>query len=128
MKSKKGYYFKIDLSGGVPIYRQLVDQIKTLIATGFFNKGDLLPSVRQVAKSLSVNPMTVSKAYSLLVRENVLEFVRGKGMKVKKGVSAKRNLEKRKENIVPLLKEVVNKTNQLSLKPGQIIQLLKSLY
>ena len=59
-------------SSGVPIYRQLMDQIRGLIASQRLEAGELLPSVRQVAQQLQVNPMTVSKAYSLLERDQRL--------------------------------------------------------
>src|SRR5688500_20378482 len=64
-------------TSGVPIYRQLMDQVRAQIAGGRLSPGDFLPSVRQVAEELEVNPMTVSKAYSLLEKEQVVELVRG---------------------------------------------------
>src|SRR5947209_18587417 len=73
-------YFQVNTSSGVPIYRQLMDQVRALVASGRLAEGDLLPSVRQVAQDLQVNQMTVSKAYSLLERERVVERVRGHGM------------------------------------------------
>ena len=87
-----------------------------------------LPSVRQVAEELEINPMTVSKAYSLLEKEGVLEFVRGQGMVVRESVIPKRSLQKREENIVPLLKEVVMKAQQLSLEEEKVIRVLESLW
>ena len=64
--------FEIHPSSGVPIYRQLIDQVHALIAGGRLTEGDLLPSVRQVAAAAAVNPMTVSKAYSRLEAEGVV--------------------------------------------------------
>ncbi|MFT5388024.1 MAG: GntR family transcriptional regulator [Lysobacterales bacterium] len=128
MNKKAKYYFKISTSSGVPIYRQVIDQVKTLIATGRLEEGVFLPSVRQVSKELEVNPMTVSKAYSLLEKEGALEFVRGKGMKVQRTSISKNNLKKRKEDIVPLLKEVVMKTSQLSLEPKKVMEILNGLW
>ena len=75
-------YFQIITTSGVPIYRQLTDQVKLNIASGKLPGGEFLPSVRQVAGELAINPMTVSKAYSILVKEGVLEYVRGQGMAV----------------------------------------------
>ena len=122
------YYLQITTSSGVPIYRQIIDQIKTLIATGQLKEGDYIPSIRQLAQELEINPMTISKAYSLLEKDSFLEFNRGLGMKVKKPEMAKRNLEKREDAIIPLLKEVVTKTKQLSLNPKKVTELLKSLW
>ena len=63
---------QISPSSGVPIYRQLMDQIKRMVASEQLNPGDTLPSVRSVATHLAVNPMTISKAYSLLEVEGLL--------------------------------------------------------
>src|SRR5574338_472087 len=65
-----------------PIYRQIVEQLRRLIAGGQLAPGDLLPSVREVAGFHAVNPMTVSRAYSLAESEGLLERLRGKGMAV----------------------------------------------
>ncbi len=73
---------RVDPVSGVPIYRQLMDQVVALSAGGRLKPGDLLPSVRAVAERLRVNPMTVSKAWSLLEREGLIEHVRGLGMRL----------------------------------------------
>jgi GntR family transcriptional regulator len=72
----------ISPSSGEPIYRQLIDQIQRLIASGKLAPGDFLPSVRQVAAELAVNPMTISKAYGLLESHGRVVRVRGKGMAI----------------------------------------------
>ena len=128
MQSKAKYYFKISTSSGVPIYRQIIDQVKTLIAIGRLVRGEYLPSVRQVAKELEINPITVLKAYSQLEKENVLKSIRGRGMIVDQILSTKKDLVNREDNILLLLNEVVIKGKQLSLKPKRVIELLKSLW
>ena len=65
--------FFVDANSGVPIFRQLMDQVKLHIASGALKPGDELPSIRSLSVPLGVNPMTISKAYNLLVRENVLD-------------------------------------------------------
>jgi GntR family transcriptional regulator len=72
--------FVIHPSSGVPIFRQVIDQVQALIAGGHLLPGEMLPSVRQMAAELSVNPMTISKAYARLEADGVVERVRGKGM------------------------------------------------
>lgn len=62
----------VDPSKGVPVYRQLMDQIKFHIASGLLKPGDELPSTRTLSAQLGVNPMTVSKAYSFLEKEAVV--------------------------------------------------------
>jgi GntR family transcriptional regulator len=63
----------VDPNSGLPVYRQIMDQIRFHIASGLLNPGDELPSTRALSEKLGVNPMTVSKTYSLLEREGVLE-------------------------------------------------------
>lgn len=65
-----------------PIYRQIVEQLRRLIAGGQLAAGELLPSVREVAGFHAINPMTVSRAYGLAEAEGLLERLRGKGMAV----------------------------------------------
>ena len=109
---------------GVPIYRQLMDQLRAQVAGGRIAAGEFLPSVRQVAEELQVNPMTVSKAYSLLERDGVVENVRGQGMRVKEAAT---NGKVRREAILPLLRQVAATAKQLSLRPEQVIAQLKPL-
>ena len=122
------YYFQISTSSGVPIYRQVIDQVKTLIATGRLKEGEFLPSVRQVSKDLEINPMTVSKAYSLLEKEGVLEFVRGQGMRVNQSKIPAIDLAYRESEIIPLLKEVVTNSKQLALGNSKVMKLLEQCW
>ncbi len=76
--------FRFDLqpSSATPIYRQIADQVARAIAGGVLAAGEELPSVRVVAQQYVVNPMTVSKAYSLLEQQGLVERRRGVGMMV----------------------------------------------
>ena len=74
--------FSLNPVSGVPIYRQIVEQTRLLVATDQLTPGTRLPSVRAIASELSINPMTVSKAYSLLERAGIVERRRGVGMVV----------------------------------------------
>src|SRR5512144_1551794 len=67
---------------GTPIYRQLLEQARRLIASGKLAPGTPLPSVRELAVEHAVNPMTISKAYAMLETEGLLERNRGKPMTV----------------------------------------------
>ena len=122
------FIFNVITTSGVPIYRQIQDQIKTLIATGRLTPDEFLPSVRQVAQELEINPMTVSKAYSILEREGVLENVRGQGMKIIASKHPLQNLNNRQQVIKPLLRQVISTATQLSLQPKIIIDLLNLLW
>jgi len=73
----------VDPSSGVPVFRQLMDQVRFHIASELLAPGDELPATRSLAAELGVNPMTVSKAYSLLEREGVLERRPGRPLVVR---------------------------------------------
>ena len=74
----------VDPHSGVPVYRQLIDQVKFHIASGMLKAGDELPSTRALSSELGVNPMTVSKAYSYLEIENIVERRPGRPLVVKR--------------------------------------------
>jgi GntR family transcriptional regulator len=74
--------FVLNPHSGTPIYRQIVEQVKRMVASGQLGAGAELPSVRELAVEHAVNPMTISKAYSLLEAEGVLARQRGKPMTV----------------------------------------------
>jgi GntR family transcriptional regulator len=69
----------VDLKSGVPIYRQIIDQVKSGIATGTVGPGDRLPTVRQLSVDLAVNPNTVSRAYNELELTGLVETHMGSG-------------------------------------------------
>jgi GntR family transcriptional regulator len=71
--------FQLNPKSGVPIYRQIQDQIRYGIASGFLNPGEQLPTVRALAVELAVNPNTVIKAYTELERAGVLTTEQGSG-------------------------------------------------
>jgi GntR family transcriptional regulator len=74
--------FVLNPQAGQPLYRQLVDQVRRMIASGNLKPGETLPSVRALAEEHAVNPMTISKAYALLESEHLLERNPGKPMTV----------------------------------------------
>ena len=71
--------FQLDLKSGVPFYRQIIDQVKSAIATGSIEPGDRLPTVRQLSVDLSINPNTVSRAYTELELTGLVETQMGSG-------------------------------------------------
>ena len=78
-ESKVPFTISIDLKSGVPIYRQIIDQVKSAIAMGAIGPGDRLPTVRQLSVDLSVNPNTVSRAYTELELTGLVETHMGSG-------------------------------------------------
>lgn len=88
--------FTLDENSGVPIYLQIVEQVRRRIATGALRPGDQLPSVRETALRLRINPNTVARAFGELEREGVVETRQGSGTFVAEGVSPLRLAEKRR--------------------------------
>lgn len=77
-------YFSIDPNGEVPIYEQLVRQVKLAVADGVLVGGQMVPSVRQLSKDLAINPNTIARAYQELQSDLVLEPLRGRGLVVRR--------------------------------------------
>ncbi len=71
--------FRIDTANSIPVYAQLVEQVKRAVAIGTLRPGDGLPSLRETALKLRINPLTVSKAYKLLETEGLIETRHGLG-------------------------------------------------
>jgi GntR family transcriptional regulator len=118
--------FEVHPSSGVPIYRQIIDQVLALVAGGQFREGDFLPSVRQVAEEAAVNPMTVSKAYSRLEADGVIERVRGRGMRVAQG-DAVGTLRQRREQFRELVRPALHRAGQLGLPPDEVRKIVDVL-
>ena len=76
---KRAFRFHLDLQSGVPVYRQIIDQVRGAIASGALVMGDQLPTVRQLAVDLSINPNTVVRAYKELELSGQLETHQGTG-------------------------------------------------
>jgi len=75
----RNFQFGLNLHSGVPVYRQLIDQVRGGVASGSLSAGDQLPTVRQLAVDLTINPNTVLKAYRELELGGLLETHQGTG-------------------------------------------------
>ena len=119
--------FEIHPSSGVPIFRQIMDQVRAQVASGRLKPGELVPSVRQMAIDLQVNMMTVSKAYSRLEVEGLLERDRGTGMRVRGQVEHLGSVSERQATLRDLVDPVVTRGLQLGLTDEQIISVVKTV-
>jgi GntR family transcriptional regulator len=117
--------FTLHPASGVPIYRQLVEQIRRLIVGGQLPAGTELPSVRELAITHAVNPMTVSKAYSLLEAEGLLQRNRGRPMTVTGGRKAQASLAQRMKQLEPQAAQLVTAGRQLELTDKDLTALIK---
>lgn len=75
-------FFQVDPSNGVAIFDQVVRQVKFAVARGAIRPGNMVPSVRELAKELAINPNTVARAYQQLQSDGVLAGIRGMGLEV----------------------------------------------
>ena len=122
--------FEISPSSGVPIYRQLMDQVRALVISGRLPAGEMLPSVREMAATLQINMMTVSKAYARLEIEGVLERARGQGMLVAERVESKTgkvSISARQEELRSFAEPLVTRGMQLGLSDEQIVTAVKGV-
>lgn len=104
-----------------PIYRQIAEQVRRLVAGGQLAAGTLLPSVREVAAVHAINPMTVSKAHSQLEAEGVLERQRGRGMAVAARAPGPGGESERWALIAPSLDAVARQARELELAPDEVL-------
>lgn len=110
-----------------PIYRQIVEQLRRLIAGGQLSAGELLPSVREVAGFHAINPMTVSRAYGLAESEGLLERLRGKGMVVASTRRSSQSESRRLALLEPQLQALARQAGELELPSGLVLGRLADL-
>jgi GntR family transcriptional regulator len=116
--------FVLNPQSGIPIYRQVVDQVTRLIAGGHLAPGTALPSVREVALEHAVNPMTVSKAYALLEAEGLLERQRGKPMRVAARRRSQAALPERLDQLAGSVEQLVLAARQLEVGKKDLVSLV----
>lgn len=116
--------FQVAPSSGVPIYKQLMEQIERLIRGGQLESEALLPSVREVASQLEVNPMTVSKAYSMMEAAGWLTRLRGKGMIVAPLRDLPAKPSSAAEALRPTAERLVEQARQLKVSSRELLELV----
>ena len=117
--------FILNPQSGTPIYRQLAEQVRRMVASGQLAAGAELPSVRELALQHAVNPMTISKAYSLLEIEGVLERQRGKPMTVATQTRTQAPRTHRLEQLEDELDQLVLAARQLEVSQEDLIKALR---
>lgn len=117
----------IDSRSSTPIYEQIVHAIKEDILKGILQKGDKLPSVREMASLISTNPNTVSKAYQELERERVIETLRGKGTFVASNYTPKLE-EERMNKLKEDIKKIIIEAHYLGIDKMDLIDIMEEFY
>jgi GntR family transcriptional regulator len=115
---------RLDTNSGVPLYQQIVDQVKYMAATGVVCVGDQLPTVRDLAAQLVLNPNTVARAYQELEREDVIETRRGLGSFVSSnGTSLSRAA--RRKLVADLLDRALVQAHHVDIPGDEVRELLE---
>ncbi len=115
----------LDYADRRPIYEQVVDKMKDLILLGVLATDEQLPSVRELAMDLSINPNTVQRAYAELERQGVIYCVKGRGNFVA-GISTLK--DKQKEDVKIQLWELVKMAKKADMTEEEFIGLVKQYY
>jgi GntR family transcriptional regulator len=116
----------IDGDSDIPIFQQIVNELEGLILIGKIQEGEFLPSVREFAVQHSVNPNTVSKAYQALQSLDIVESIRGTGLRAKRLKSSKSN-QRRMEILKGKATELIELAEKLEVTPNELVTLVKNL-
>ncbi len=108
----------IDVKNRMPIYEQLVENISKMVLSGVFLPNEPIPSVRQLASELGINPNTIQKAYSELERRGIIYSVKGRGSFVSDSIGDA--LKRQKETVIAELKSAMKEAKALGLNKADI--------
>jgi GntR family transcriptional regulator len=121
-----GFAFRLDDHSGVPVYRQLIDQVQGAIATGVLRPGNQLPTVRLVAVELAINPNTVLRAYREMEIRGILDTQQGTGTFIADR-QAEPSKEERERKLAQLVSEFVSRAGSAGLTVNELIDALQQL-
>ncbi len=125
-KSKKTFQFGLDLHSGMPVYRQLIDQVRAGMASGTLAVGDQLPTVRQLAVDLAINPNTVLRAYRELELAGLLETQQGTGTFVTEK-KVDRNEAERERQMDQLVNDFLARIGAAGFTVEELVQRLREI-
>lgn len=114
----------IDPHNGLAIYDQIVRQVKFAVAGGVMKSGEMIPSVRELARELAINPNTIARAYRQLQDDGVLDPVRGTGLEVAAG-APERCRGERLKLVRARLRQVLREARQSRLEKGELRELVE---
>lgn len=117
-------HIHVDVNNGLAVYEQIVRQFKFAVANGALRAGELVPSVREMARELAINPNTVARAYRELQDDGVLESVRGTGLAVTSAANRQCRTE-RTRLIRTRFRLVLDEALQSGLLPKEIEDMLR---
>ncbi len=115
---------QINFKSGMPIYLQIVDQVRAAAASGALRPGEALPSIRPLAEELRVNRNTIAKAYTALESQGVIETLPGRGCFLKENQSALRR-KVRRELLIEHIDQVVVQAHHLQVPHDEFLELIR---
>jgi GntR family transcriptional regulator len=124
--SSTGFRFQLDLHSGVPVYRQIIDQVRGGIASGLLAAGDQLPTVRQLAVDLAINPNTVVRAYRELELGGLLETHQGTGTFIS-AQKMKRADAERGRQLTQIVADCVSRAGAAGFTVDELMEELRGL-
>jgi len=124
--SRKAFQLRLDLRSGVPVYRQLIDQVQGGIASGALSAGDQLPTVRQLAVDLAINPNTVLRAYRELELGGLLETQQGTGTFITERKPRQATVE-RERQLNQLVGELLARAGASGFTADELLKVLREL-
>ena len=125
-KRNQPFEFRLDLNSGVPAYRQIIDQVTGGLAAGSLAGGEQLPTVRQVAVDLSINPNTVMRAYRELEIRGIIESLQGTGTFISHQ-DAKPDAVEHQRRLTQLIGEFVARAGAAGFTVQELLDQLKEL-
>jgi len=120
------FTFRLDPRSGVPVYRQLIDQVQAAIATGAVSVGDQLPTVRRVAVDLAINPNTVVRAYREMEVRGILDTQQGSGTFISAN-QIEQSHDERERQLSQLVTEFVARAGSAGFKLNGLLVALQHL-
>ena len=116
----------IDYKSRTPIYEQIIENVKTLIVSGVLERDQQLPSVRQLAQELAINPNTIQRAYQELEREGIIYSLKGRGSFVGSSLGELRTVQQ--AELLAQLEAVSRELKQLEVSKEQILAVVAQVY
>lgn len=116
----------VDFKSRKPIYEQLIENISKMVLTGVFSPNEPIPSVRQLASELGINPNTIHKAYLELERRGIIYSVKGRGSFVSENIDEA--VDKQKDELTSSLANVLRESKDLGLTKDDVLSIIEAVW
>ena len=118
---------QVDIRSRVPIYEQIVNSFKEMTVSGVLLPDEKIPSVRELAKEMTINPNTIQKAYQELERQGIIYMKRGQGTFINPNIKAK-NREEKMEQLKEEIKKIIVESMYLGITKDEFIDIISTSY